>query len=101
MQAQASVVLCSCDRRDDLDVAWLGLEPEGPVDLFLDDVVLLMWSSPLRFAGMLLLVVAGAAFLALVRVCVCVCERCPCVSCVPVFAHLKATCVWVCLGMCV
>lgn len=54
-------------RRHDLEAAWLGLEPDGPVDLFLDDVLALAWNDPLRFAGMLLMVVAGAAFLALVR----------------------------------
>jgi hypothetical protein len=40
------------------------------MDLFLDEVLALAWHSPLRFLGLLLLVVAGAAFLALVRACV-------------------------------
>lgn len=45
---------------------WGLLEPDGPLDSFLDDIIALAWQRPLRFLGLLLLVVAGASFLALV-----------------------------------
>lgn len=43
------------------------LQPEGPLDAFLDGVLSLAVHAPLRFAVALAGVVAGAAFLALVR----------------------------------
>lgn len=42
------------------------LQPDGPLDAFLDGLMALAWRSPLRGMGLLALIISGASFLALV-----------------------------------
>lgn len=62
------------------------------MDLFLDEVQAMAWHNPLRFMGLLMLVVAGAAFLALVRACFVCLQMHLCVYC---YVLLSFVCVLV------